>query len=91
MAMKQIAVGFSLMVLIACASPVSAQSLWERRDPQTAYLFTDTRARNVGDLLTIVVNESTEVAHVDKTAGLTSKHRRGDHWRPRPTPPRAKT
>ena len=44
------------------AVPAQAQnnSLWERRDPKTAYLFWDYRARQVGDVLTIVVNEITE-------------------------------
>jgi flagellar L-ring protein FlgH len=44
------------------AAPAQAQSnsLWERRDPKTAYLFWDYRARQVGDVLTIVVNEVTE-------------------------------
>src|SRR5579859_7004088 len=42
-------------------APVCAQgnSLWERRDPKTAYLFWDYRARLVGDVLTVVINETT--------------------------------
>lgn len=43
-----------------------ADSIWERRDPRTAYLFVDYRARNVGDLLTLVVNESTEFEGLEK-------------------------
>ncbi len=66
--MKRFGLGLSLLILFASTPEIKAQSLWERRDQQSAYLFTDTRARNVGDLLTIVVNESTEVAHNDKTA-----------------------
>jgi flagellar L-ring protein precursor FlgH len=44
------------------AAPINAQgnSLWERRDPKTAYLFWDYRARLVGDTLTIVISETTE-------------------------------
>jgi flagellar L-ring protein precursor FlgH len=38
-----------------------AESMWARRDPKAAYLFHDYRARQVGDLLTIVVNEATEI------------------------------
>jgi flagellar L-ring protein precursor FlgH len=51
-----------LLVLGLTSIEAAAQSnsLWERRDPYTAYLFEDNRARRVGDLLTIVVNESTE-------------------------------
>ncbi len=40
---------------------VYADSLWQRRDPQKAYLFYDSRARNVGDLLTVIISESSEV------------------------------
>jgi flagellar L-ring protein FlgH len=38
-----------------------ADSLWKKRDPQKAYLFYDSRARNVGDLLTLIISESSEV------------------------------
>jgi flagellar L-ring protein FlgH len=68
MVMKLLGLGCCLLGLVAGAPNVCAQSLWERRDPQTAYLFTDTRARHVGDLLTIVVNESTEVSGMDTKA-----------------------
>jgi flagellar L-ring protein precursor FlgH len=38
---------------------VGADSLWERRNPYFANMFWDTRARRVGDVLTILLNEST--------------------------------
>ena len=54
-----------LTAVLAAAAPPScfaqAESMWARRDPKTAYLFYDYRARQVGDLLTIVVSESTEI------------------------------
>jgi flagellar L-ring protein precursor FlgH len=49
------------------ATPAWADSLWERRDPNAAYLFVDYRARKVGDLLTIVVHESTEFEGLEKS------------------------
>jgi flagellar L-ring protein precursor FlgH len=54
------------MAVLACVSAivpasVRGDSLWERRKPGRAHLFEDSRARRVGDLLTIVVSESTEV------------------------------
>jgi flagellar L-ring protein FlgH len=55
----------ALMVLVLSPWYASAQSAWDRRDPR-AYLFNDTRARNVGDLLTIVIDETTEFAGQDK-------------------------
>ncbi len=41
------------------AAPVAADSIWDRRDPRYAHLFQDNRARNVGDLITVVISEST--------------------------------
>ena len=36
-----------------------ADNLWERRDANQANLFMDLRARKVGDILTIVIDENT--------------------------------
>lgn len=43
------------------AFPVNAraESIWERRDPRSAFLFYDNRARNIGDVVTIAISEST--------------------------------
>jgi len=41
------------------ATPAAADSIWDRRDPRYAHLFQDNRARNVGDLITVVISEST--------------------------------
>lgn len=56
-------VAFSLPLV---SSAAWADSLWERRTPQAAYLFVDTRARLVGDLLTVIVSENTGVGNRDK-------------------------
>ena len=56
----------ALGALLLVPALASAQSLWERRDPRTAYLFQDFRARYPGDLLTIVINESTELDAQEK-------------------------
>jgi flagellar L-ring protein precursor FlgH len=42
---------------------VRSDSLWDRRNPYSAYLFVDTRARHVGDLVTILLNETTDIEH----------------------------
>ena len=50
--------GVSVMVL-ATAFPVSAQSLWSNSDGHTENLyFSDNKARNVGDILTIIISET---------------------------------
>ncbi len=54
---------------IALTMPlVNADSLWQRRDPQRAYLFYDSRARNVGDLLTVVISESSDVQNSEQNS-----------------------
>ena len=63
---RVLAVAFCAVV--AFATPARAESLWERRDPRCAFLFEDTRARHVGDLLTIVVRESTDIGQREKRA-----------------------
>ena len=48
----------SVMVL-ATAFPVSAKSLWSNGDGHTENLyFSDNKARNVGDILTIIISET---------------------------------
>lgn len=47
------------MACLLSWQPSRADSIWERRDPRTSHLFMDTRARQVGDLLTIVIRENT--------------------------------
>ena len=55
------------LIVIACvsaaiaASATQADSLWERHNPRRAFLFEDSRARRIGDLVTIMINESTSV------------------------------
>ena len=51
----------SVCGVLAAAADAPADSLWGRRDPQQAFLFEDSRARRPGDLLTLIINESTEV------------------------------
>jgi flagellar L-ring protein precursor FlgH len=41
------------------SSDLLADSIWERRTQHSAYLYMDNRARRVGDLLTVSVNENT--------------------------------
>ena len=49
----------AVLLAAALADNLRADSLWDRRDPNTAYMFNDYRARRVGDVLTILVEEST--------------------------------
>jgi flagellar L-ring protein precursor FlgH len=48
---------------IVCADP-----LWERRDPNTSQMFQDYRARKIGDVLTVVIDETTGFDAQEKRA-----------------------
>jgi flagellar L-ring protein precursor FlgH len=52
----------ALVALLALPG-VRADSLWMRRTPKGGFLFVDDRARQPGDLLTIVVQETTGINH----------------------------
>jgi flagellar L-ring protein precursor FlgH len=45
-----------------------ADSIWDRRDPRYAYLFQDNRARSVGDVITVVISETTVANEADQRA-----------------------
>jgi flagellar L-ring protein precursor FlgH len=61
-------IGFGMIVASSVLSSSGyADSIWDRRDPRSAYLFMDNRARRVGDVLTVIVNETT---------GATNKEQR---------------
>jgi flagellar L-ring protein precursor FlgH len=50
----------SLVALFLFAVPPAfADDIWARRDPRIANLFQDNRARNVGDIVVLVINENT--------------------------------
>ena len=57
-------------MLVAAGVPglIRADSLWERRDPNTAYMFQDYRARHIGDVLTVVIDETTGFDAQEKRA-----------------------
>jgi len=49
----------SLLLAGMAAGRLPAQTLWDRRDPRTVNMFQDYRARNVGDVLTVIIEETT--------------------------------
>jgi len=58
----------TLVVTLASAESCGAQSLWRHADPSMVFLFSDTSARRVGDLLTVIVRENTDVDNKDQRA-----------------------
>jgi flagellar L-ring protein precursor FlgH len=49
------------LVLVPAVNPQrsAAQTLWDRRDPNVSTMFHDYRARNIGDVLTVFIEETT--------------------------------
>ena len=58
----------TVLVSITAVRSAPAQSLWKRRVPQKSFMFYDNQARQVGDILTVLVNETTDVANQDQRA-----------------------
>lgn len=56
---RHIAAALAAAVLAGPAAPALAQSLWEENVGGESMLFADRKARNVGDILTIVISETT--------------------------------
>jgi flagellar L-ring protein precursor FlgH len=58
------------VLLLVCTAlltrAVRADSIWDRRDPRAAYLFVDNRARRVGDNVTVLVQEATNITQNDQ-------------------------
>ena len=60
------------LTVLAAAPEVSAQSLWADQDGTSMGLFADHKARNVGDVLTVVISESTSTAATKSTSNSKS-------------------
>ncbi|MFO1093797.1 MAG: flagellar basal body L-ring protein FlgH [Planctomycetaceae bacterium] len=60
----------SAALIVAAALPVTVrgESLWERRDPQRAFLFFDVNARHKGDNITVLISLNTDVQNSDDRA-----------------------
>ena len=55
-------------VVLCASTDVCGQSIWQQRDPRFANFFRDSRAYAAGDLLTVLVDESTNVLKRDQRA-----------------------
>ncbi|MCA9028474.1 MAG: flagellar basal body L-ring protein FlgH [Planctomycetaceae bacterium] len=56
------------LLVIGCCHVTTAEDLWECRHPDRAFLFVDSQARHVGDLLTVLISEDTDVDQRDDRA-----------------------
>jgi flagellar L-ring protein precursor FlgH len=59
-----------LMLAICVFSPAltSADSIWQRHNFFHSFLYVDNRARRPGDIVTVLITESTDIQHQDQRA-----------------------
>ncbi len=48
-----------------CSAQATVQSMWQKRDPAKVFLFYDTGARGIGDVITVEIQENTGVKNQD--------------------------
>jgi flagellar L-ring protein precursor FlgH len=51
------------LIVLSCAN---ADSIWDRREPRSAFLFYDSRPRRIGDVVTIIIQETTGINNTDQ-------------------------
>lgn len=61
--MRHVVVLGTLSTFCLCIAPshTNAESLWKKRKPEYSHLFVDSKARRIGDLLTVLVTQATNV------------------------------
>lgn len=64
--MKYLALILALVALDLLLGQSPADSIWARREPRSAFLWEDTRARRVGDTLVILIQENTDINRSDQ-------------------------
>ncbi|MEZ6119277.1 MAG: flagellar basal body L-ring protein FlgH [Pirellulaceae bacterium] len=68
----------ALLLLFGSGSLASAQSLWHMRSPRSTHMFRDVQPTRVGDLVTVIISESTDVANSDqRTLNRSHSHSGG--------------
>ncbi len=56
-----------LLLIVMCVVPLAAESLWHADSLADGNLYADATARRRGDLLTVVIEESTSISEEQKT------------------------
>lgn len=56
-----------LLLILMCVAPLAAESLWKAETLSDGNLYADATARRRGDLLTVVIQESTSITDEQKT------------------------
>jgi flagellar L-ring protein precursor FlgH len=73
---KKITIYFALILaFIAMGKYVNADSLWKKRVTLNTNLYNDNRARGIGDIVTVQINETTEITGTeDSSADSANSH-----------------
>jgi len=50
-----------LACLLGSSSIAQAEDIWQRRTPERGFLFYDSKARNIGDNVTVIISQATSV------------------------------
>lgn len=66
-----------LAVLLGSPPLATAENLWERRTPERGFLFYDTKARNIGDVVTVMISQTTGVDNKENRAMQKSTSSKG--------------
>ncbi|WP_346353608.1 flagellar basal body L-ring protein FlgH [Azotosporobacter soli] len=68
---KNLAAIMAVVWLLGIAAPVAAESLWNEQSP-AANMYSDRKARTVGDILTILISETSTATRTGKTSNSKS-------------------
>ena len=60
--------GLLLAVCVFSPALTSADSIWQRHNFFSSFLYVDNRARRPGDIVTVLISESTDIQHQDQRA-----------------------
>jgi flagellar L-ring protein precursor FlgH len=58
--------GFVLAIVVFSPALTSADSIWQRHNFFSSFLYVDNRARRPGDLVTVLITETTDIQHQDQ-------------------------
>lgn len=66
---------FVSLVFLASSNSIHADSIWKKRITLNTNLFNDNRARGIGDIVTVIINEATQITgKEDNSADSKNSH-----------------
>ncbi len=58
---KKILISISILIVLSCINCAEADSIWAKRDKNMRTMYADDVARQIGDILTIIITEDSKV------------------------------